>query len=72
MWCGYKNNYEVELGTFKGAIDPKTETFANGMISLNKTWEPQAKESCHVLHGGIRCEKASSHLIKMVLKKFII
>ena len=60
-----RNDYEVEVGTFKGAIDPKTPSFrdfpawvAGATALANK---PKVAMFCT---GGIRCEKASSFLIE--------
>ena len=59
-----RNDYEVDIGTFKGAIDPKTTTFrefpeyvAN---NLDKTKHKKVAMFCT---GGIRCEKASSYMM---------
>jgi UPF0176 protein len=60
-----RNDYEVEIGTFRGAIDPKTESFGE--------WDEYVKERhagdkekkvAMFCTGGIRCEKASAHLMK--------
>ena len=60
-----RNNYEVELGTFKGAIDPKTETFCQWDDFVKQNLENhKQKKVAMFCTGGIRCEKASSHLIK--------
>ncbi|MGQ0443082.1 MAG: oxygen-dependent tRNA uridine(34) hydroxylase TrhO [Methylophilaceae bacterium] len=60
-----RNDYEVDIGTFKGAIDPKTTTFrefpdyvAN---NLDKTKHKKVAMFCT---GGIRCEKASSYMME--------
>lgn len=59
-----RNDYEVDIGTFKGALDPKTTTFrefpeyvAN---NLDKTKHKKVAMFCT---GGIRCEKASSYMM---------
>lgn len=58
-----RNDYEVEIGTFKGAVNPDTQSFRefpqwveNNKDSLNK---PKIAMFCT---GGIRCEKASSYM----------
>ncbi|WP_427450950.1 rhodanese-related sulfurtransferase [Litorimonas sp. WD9-15] len=58
-----RNDYEVEIGTFKGAVNPETETFREfpawveaNRDNLNK---PKVAMFCT---GGIRCEKASSFM----------
>ncbi|PHQ85448.1 MAG: hypothetical protein COB65_03025 [Thalassobium sp.] len=59
-----RNDYEVGIGTFKGAIDPQTDTFRD----FPAWWE----ENKHRFHnkriamfctGGIRCEKSTNYLI---------
>ncbi len=58
-----RNDYEVEIGTFKGAIDPKTPTFRD----LPK-WVDNNKESLKdktilmCCTGGIRCEKSTAYM----------
>ena len=59
-----RNDYEVDIGTFKGAINPKTTTFREFpeyvTNNLNKTKHKKVAMFCT---GGIRCEKASSYLM---------
>jgi UPF0176 protein len=46
-----RNEYEVELGTFKGAVDPKTETFCQWDEYVDENLEKyKDKKSGHVLH----------------------
>ena len=56
-----RNDYEVEIGTFKGAIDPKTTTFrefpAWFRAQGNLHNKPKLAMFCT---GGIRCEKSTS------------
>jgi len=56
-----RNNYEVEIGTFKGAIDPKTTNFREFPAWLraqtNLHNRPKLAMFCT---GGIRCEKSTS------------
>lgn len=58
-----RNDYETHIGTFKGAIDPKTTTFrefpAFVQQNLDKTKNKKVAMFCT---GGIRCEKASSYM----------
>lgn len=58
-----RNDYEVAIGTFEGAVDPKTKTFrefpqwvAEHQDTLNK---PRIAMFCT---GGIRCEKATAFM----------
>jgi UPF0176 protein len=58
-----RNDYEVHIGTFKGAVDPKTATFREFpeyvAQHLDKTKHKKVAMFCT---GGIRCEKASSFM----------
>jgi UPF0176 protein len=58
-----RNDYEVSIGTFKGAVDPKTTTFREFPKfveqNLDKTKNKKVAMFCT---GGIRCEKASSYM----------
>jgi len=58
-----RNDYETHIGTFKGAIDPKTTTFRQfpefGEENLDKNKHKKVAMFCT---GGIRCEKASSYM----------
>ena len=59
-----RNDYEVRLGTFKGAVDPKTENFSDfpAFIEEQKNLKPKTKVAMFCT-GGIRCEKASAYLL---------
>jgi UPF0176 protein len=59
-----RNDYEVRLGTFKGAIDPKTENFSDfpAFIEKQKELKPETKVAMFCT-GGIRCEKASAYML---------
>lgn len=54
-----RNDYEVKLGTFKGAIDPDIKTF-RGFPDAVRELPEELKEQPVVMFctGGIRCEKA--------------
>jgi len=59
-----RNDYEVEIGTFEGAIDPKTESFRE----FPDWWKQNAarfagKKVAMFCTGGIRCEKSTSFLL---------
>ncbi len=60
-----RNDYEVHIGTFKGAVDPKTTTFREFpefiAQNLDKTKNKKVAMFCT---GGIRCEKASSFMVE--------
>jgi len=60
-----RNDYEVGIGTFQGALNPNTKTFRefpdwveSNRDSINK---PKVAMFCT---GGIRCEKASSFMLE--------
>lgn len=59
-----RNNYEVEMGTFEGAINPQTSTFREWK-SFAKSHLPKngQRKVAMFCTGGIRCEKASAHLL---------
>ncbi|WP_041528017.1 oxygen-dependent tRNA uridine(34) hydroxylase TrhO [Paracoccus aminophilus] len=59
-----RNDYEVEIGTFAGAVDPETKSFRD----FPAWW----RENAHRFHnkriamfctGGIRCEKSTNFLL---------
>lgn len=58
-----RNDYEVKLGTFRGAIDPKLKTFRTftDWIRENFADKKQAKIVTFCT-GGIRCEKATAFM----------
>jgi len=59
-----RNNFEVELGTFKGAIDPKTKAFREFPKFVEHNLDPEKhKKVAMFCTGGIRCEKASSYML---------
>tara|TARA_R110002051_G_scaffold112821_2_gene185533 strand:+ start:2229 stop:3137 length:909 start_codon:yes stop_codon:yes gene_type:complete len=59
-----RNDYEVAIGTFDGAVDPETKTFGE----FPAWWEAN-KERFHnkriamFCTGGIRCEKSTNYLL---------
>lgn len=60
-----RNSYEVEIGTFKRAIDPKTESFREFPEFVEKDLlTHKGKKIAMFCTGGIRCEKASSYLLR--------
>jgi UPF0176 protein len=59
-----RNDYEVAIGTFKGAIDPETATFRE----FPAWWEANKdrfhnKRIAMFCTGGIRCEKSTNYLL---------
>lgn len=58
-----RNDYEVKIGTFEGALNPKTQNFREFpefVKTLDKTKHRRIAMCCT---GGIRCEKASSYML---------
>jgi UPF0176 protein len=59
-----RNDYEVEIGTFKNAINPKTDTFREFPKYVRANLDPKKhKKVAMFCTGGIRCEKASSFML---------
>jgi UPF0176 protein len=59
-----RNDYEVDIGTFKGAIDPKTTTFREFPEYVARHFDKtKHKKVAMFCTGGIRCEKASSYMM---------
>lgn len=59
-----RNDYEFQVGTFKGAIDPKTATFRSFPEYVKANLDPKVhKKVAMFCTGGIRCEKASSYML---------
>ena len=59
-----RNDYEVDIGTFKGAIDPKTTTFREFPAYIAEHFDKtKHKKVAMFCTGGIRCEKASSYMM---------
>ncbi len=58
-----RNNYEYEIGSFKGAINPNTETFREfPSFTENSLEKYRNKKIAMFCTGGIRCEKSTSYL----------
>ncbi|MBB5050679.1 UPF0176 protein [Afipia massiliensis] len=64
MLLDTRNAFEVEMGTFDGAIDPKISRFGEFPDFAGRTLDPNKhKKIAMFCTGGIRCEKASSYLL---------
>ena len=58
-----RNNFEIEIGTFEGAKNPKTSKFSELPRWLDEhRAEFAGKKIAMFCTGGIRCEKATSYL----------
>lgn len=64
-----RNDYEVEIGTFKGAIDPNIQSFSQltEWVQKAKVLEEKGGKKPKVAMfctGGIRCEKSTSLMLE--------
>ncbi|MEO1905254.1 MAG: rhodanese-related sulfurtransferase, partial [Methylococcales bacterium] len=58
-----RNDYEVNIGQFQGAVNPKTETFREFPQYVKANLNPeQHKKIAMYCTGGIRCEKSTAYL----------
>jgi len=58
-----RNDYEVNIGQFQGAVNPKTETFREFPQYVKANLNPeQHKKVAMYCTGGIRCEKSTAYL----------
>lgn len=58
-----RNDYEVKIGSFKGAVNPDTQSFREFPEYVRSHYNPQQhKKVAMFCTGGIRCEKASSFM----------
>ncbi len=58
-----RNEYEVQIGTFRGAINPHTETFREFPGYAQAALDPEKhKKVAMFCTGGIRCEKSTAYL----------
>lgn len=56
-----RNDYEVQVGSFAGALDPKTQSFSDFPAWFEANREQLAgKKIAMFCTGGIRCEKATA------------
>ena len=59
-----RNAFEVEIGTFEGAIDPAIASFGQFKQFAARHLDPaRDRKIAMFCTGGIRCEKASSYLL---------
>lgn len=59
-----RNSYEVAIGTFAGALDPKTKSFGAFKAFAERHLDPaRHRQIAMFCTGGIRCEKASAYLL---------
>lgn len=65
-----RNEYEVAIGTFKGAIDPNTKSFGEfpAWWAANQH-KFRNKRIAMFCTGGIRCEKSTNYLLSQGVKE---
>ncbi len=58
-----RNDYEYQIGTFKNAINPNTDTFREFPTYVEQHLDPEKhKKVAMFCTGGIRCEKSTAYL----------
>ena len=64
-----RNNYEVDIGTFKNSINPQTDSFRGFPSFVEKNLKDNKQKNVAMFcTGGIRCEKATSLLLERGFK----
>lgn len=59
-----RNDYETAIGSFKGALDPQTDSFREFPDYVRRELDPDKhKRVAMFCTGGIRCEKASAWML---------
>ena len=67
-----RNKYEIEFGSFEGALNPRTDTFrefANWADAYAKQNRCNNKRIAMCCTGGIRCEKSAAYMEKIGFKE---
>jgi UPF0176 protein len=60
-----RNDYEVHLGSFRGAENPGTRSFRQFPQWVSENLDPETDENVAMFcTGGIRCEKATAYLLQ--------
>lgn len=60
-----RNDYEVDVGTFQGAVNPHITTFREFPEYVKKHFDPEKQPRVAMFcTGGIRCEKASAYMLQ--------
>ena len=58
-----RNDYEVKVGTFEGALNPNTTSFREFPTYVSNNLDPKTnKKVAMFCTGGIRCEKSTAYL----------
>ncbi len=64
-----RNDYEIEIGSFEGAIDPETKSFGEFPAWVRANLDPATTPKVAMFcTGGIRCEKATALLKNLGFK----
>ncbi|MBM6594650.1 oxygen-dependent tRNA uridine(34) hydroxylase TrhO [Microvirga pudoricolor] len=59
-----RNDFEVAMGSFEGAVDPRTVKFSEFKDFVAQNLDPKTHRKIAMFcTGGIRCEKASSYML---------
>ncbi len=65
-----RNDYEIEMGTFSKAINPKTTSFTEFADYIQRHYKPETTPKVAMCcTGGIRCEKATAYLLALGYKE---
>ncbi|MBR7887901.1 rhodanese-related sulfurtransferase [Marinomonas sp. A79] len=65
MLVDTRNDYEVQIGTFKNAVNPKTDTFRQFPGYVKENMDPaKQKKVAMFCTGGIRCEKSTAYMLE--------
>lgn len=60
-----RNDFEVDMGTFSGAVDPRIKKFSDFKEFVKAELDPaKHRKVAMFCTGGIRCEKASAYMLK--------
>lgn len=59
-----RNDYEVKVGTFRGALNPNTQSFREFPQFTQQFTPARHKKVAMFCTGGIRCEKASAYMLQ--------
>ncbi|MDQ0391822.1 oxygen-dependent tRNA uridine(34) hydroxylase TrhO [Labrys monachus] len=60
-----RNDFEVRIGSFQGAVDPKTRSFGEFPAYVRDHLDPaRHRKVAMFCTGGIRCEKATSLMLR--------
>lgn len=60
-----RNDYEVDIGSFRGAVDPRLQSFREFPDYVAQHCDPREhKKVAMFCTGGIRCEKASAFMLE--------